>query len=50
MLKKILLKLKEVLVVDENKRINDYLNQATDIYDLEFRMRQVDSNQRLFKY
>ncbi len=34
--------LTEIFVDDERKRIEDYLSEAQDIYDLEYRQRQVD--------
>ncbi len=53
MLKKILLKIREVVFYDEEKANESYLSEARDIQDLEYRMKQLDSrrkNKTLYYY
>lgn len=44
---KILLVLKKLFDTDQarQERVDSYLNEAVDIYDLEYRMRKIDRNE-----
>lgn len=46
LIKKLVLKLKEVFIFNQQKEDEQYLAKSVDIYDLEHRMRQLDKRNK----